>query len=67
MSRQLVQADVVRLDEMGYLPFPTSGGALLVHLIGQRCQFVGFVLAGLGRRALGRCQALLLRERAGAA
>ena len=33
MARQLVQADAVILDELGYLPFPTSGGALLFHLI----------------------------------
>ena len=35
MARQLVQADAVILDELGYLPFPTSGGALLFHLISQ--------------------------------
>ena len=29
MARQLVQADAVILDELGYLPFPASGGALL--------------------------------------
>jgi len=27
--------DAVILDELGYLPFPTSGGALLFHLISQ--------------------------------
>ena len=35
MARQLAQADVVILDELGYLPFPASGGALLFHLISQ--------------------------------
>ena len=35
MARQLVQADAVILDELGYLPFPISGGALLFHLISQ--------------------------------
>ena len=35
MARQLVQADAVILDELGYLPFPASGGALLFHLISQ--------------------------------
>jgi DNA replication protein DnaC len=35
MARQLVQTDAVILDELGYLPFPTSGGALLFHLISQ--------------------------------
>ena len=33
IARQLVQADAVILDELGYLPFPASGGALLFHLI----------------------------------
>jgi DNA replication protein DnaC len=28
-------ADAVILDELGYLPFPASGGALLFHLISQ--------------------------------
>jgi DNA replication protein DnaC len=27
--------DAVILDELGYLPFPDSGGALLFHLISQ--------------------------------
>lgn len=35
LARQLVQIDAVILDELGYLPFPESGGALLFHLISQ--------------------------------
>ena len=35
IARHLVQADAVILDELGYLPFPASGGALLFHLISQ--------------------------------
>jgi DNA replication protein DnaC len=35
LARQLVQMDAVILDELGYLPFPASGGALLFHLISQ--------------------------------
>jgi DNA replication protein DnaC len=35
MARRLVQVDVVVLDELGYMPFPKSGGALLFHLISQ--------------------------------
>ena len=35
LARQLSQVDAVVLDELGYLPFPASGGALLFHLIGQ--------------------------------
>ena|SRR5713101_6967222 len=32
-STQLMLIDAVILDELGYLPFPESGGALLFHLI----------------------------------
>lgn len=35
LAKQLVQIDAVLLDELGYLPFPASGGALLFHLISQ--------------------------------
>lgn len=35
LARQLLQVDAVILDELGYLPFPESGGALLFHLISQ--------------------------------
>lgn len=33
LAKQLVHIDAVILDELGYLPFPGSGGALLFHLI----------------------------------
>jgi DNA replication protein DnaC len=35
LARQLLQMDAVILDELGYLPFPETGGALLFHLISQ--------------------------------
>ncbi len=35
LARRLTQVDAVILDELGYLPFPESGGALLFHLISQ--------------------------------
>ncbi len=35
LAKQLAQIDAVILDELGYLPFPDSGGALLFHLISQ--------------------------------
>ncbi len=35
LAKQLCLVDSVILDELGYLPFPTSGGALLFHLISQ--------------------------------
>jgi DNA replication protein DnaC len=33
LAKQLSHIDAVILDELGYLPFPESGGALLFHLI----------------------------------
>jgi len=33
LAKQLSSMDAVILDELGYLPFPASGGALLFHLI----------------------------------
>lgn len=33
--RQLGQMDCVIIDELGYIPFPKSGGALLFHLISK--------------------------------
>lgn len=35
LARHLSQMDAVILDELGYLPFPEAGGALLFHLISQ--------------------------------
>lgn len=35
LAKQLTQVDAVILDELGYLPFPEAGGALLFHLISQ--------------------------------
>ncbi len=35
LLKSLNVVDCVILDELGYIPFPQSGGALLFHLIGQ--------------------------------
>ena len=35
LAKQLCLVDAVILDELGYLPFPASGGELLFHLISQ--------------------------------
>lgn len=35
IEKQLISADCVVLDELGYIPFPKSGGRLLFHLIGK--------------------------------
>lgn len=34
-AKQLSQMDALILDELGYLPFPESGAALLFHLLSQ--------------------------------
>lgn len=33
------------LAELGYLPFPASGGALLFHLISQLCEKTSLIIA----------------------
>ena len=35
IAERLVRCDLVILDELGYLPFSASGGALLFHLLSQ--------------------------------
>ena len=35
MAKRLVHADLVILDELGYLPFSRAGGALLFHLLSK--------------------------------
>ena len=35
LAGRLVQVDLVVLDELGYLPFPLSGGQMLFHLISR--------------------------------
>jgi len=35
LAKQLCLMNAVIIDELGYLPFPASGGALLFHLISQ--------------------------------
>jgi len=35
LANRLIYADVVVLDELGYLPFSASGGALLFHLLSK--------------------------------
>ena len=36
MAEMLTKIDLVILDELGYLPFSSSGGALLFHLLRHR-------------------------------
>jgi DNA replication protein DnaC len=35
LASQLARADLVILDELGYLPFPRAGGQMLFHLISR--------------------------------
>jgi DNA replication protein DnaC len=35
IAARLTHSDLVTLDELGYLPFSTSGGALLFHLLSK--------------------------------
>ena len=35
IAERLVRSDLVTLDELGYLPFSASGGALLFHLLSK--------------------------------
>jgi DNA replication protein DnaC len=35
MIKRLLQVDCVIIDELGYIPFPKTGGALLFHLISK--------------------------------
>ena len=35
LAKQLVHMDAIILDELGYLPFPAAGGALLFHLVSK--------------------------------
>lgn len=44
LARKLVQVDAVILDELGYLPFPESGGALLFHLISQLYEHTSLIM-----------------------
>lgn len=44
LARQLVQLDALILDELGYLPFPDAGGALLFHLVSQLYERTSLVI-----------------------
>ena len=45
LAKRLIPLDAVIIDELGYLPFPESGGALLFHLISQLCEKTSPMLA----------------------
>lgn len=44
MAKQLCWVDAVILDELGYLSFPASGGALLFHLISHLYEKISLII-----------------------
>jgi DNA replication protein DnaC len=44
IAERLVRNDLVILDELGYLPFSPSGGALLFHLLSKLCERASVVI-----------------------
>jgi DNA replication protein DnaC len=44
-AEQLVRVDLVIIDELGYLPFPVSGGQMLFHLISRLYERTSIVLS----------------------
>jgi DNA replication protein DnaC len=44
MAHRLVYADLVILDELGYLPFTQSGGALLFHLLSKLYEHTSVII-----------------------
>src|SRR5215468_7936706 len=45
LADQLVRVDLVILDELGYMPFPVSGGQMLFHLISRLYERTSIVLS----------------------
>ena len=44
LANRLKKVDLIVLDELGYLPFSASGGALLFHLISQLYEKVSLII-----------------------
>ena len=44
IASRLVHVDLVILDELGYLPFSPSGGALLFHLLSKLYERTSIVI-----------------------
>lgn len=44
IARGLLRADLVILDELGYLPFSQSGGALLFHLLSKLYEHTSVII-----------------------
>jgi len=44
LAKQLTHLEAVIIDELGYLPFPESGGALLFHLISHLYEITSIII-----------------------
>jgi DNA replication protein DnaC len=44
LAKQLSHLDAIIIDELGYLPFPESGGALLFHLISHLYEITSLII-----------------------
>lgn len=44
ITKQLSQVDCVIIDELGYIPFPKSGSALLFHLISKLYETTSLII-----------------------
>ena len=44
IANRLVHSDIVILDELGYLPFSASGGALLFHLLSRLYEHTSVII-----------------------
>ncbi len=44
LANRLKKVDLIILDELGYLPFSETGGALLFHLISQLYEKVSLII-----------------------
>jgi DNA replication protein DnaC len=47
IAEMLVKTDLLVLDELGYLPFSTSGGAMLFHLLSKLYERTSVILLGV--------------------
>jgi len=47
IANRLVHSDLVILDELGYLPFSASGGALLFHLLSKLYERTSVIITNL--------------------
>jgi DNA replication protein DnaC len=47
LANRLLNQDAIVLDELGYLPFSTDGGALLFHLISKLYERVSLITTNL--------------------